>query len=132
MFCLLLFQNPIVSSSTVDSVHGLGAQMSGLQISTAGGGAYPALPPGAGQPQHNAAPQYHITAHAPQYTHQTTSGWNVQHLSTPASVIHQVRQYGAYNTCSTSLHLLLEYDYVCTQAHIAMWVNKYHTQPRQV
>ena len=67
--------------------------MSSLQISTAGGpgaaAAYPALHPGAGQPQPSA--QYQMTPHGPQYTHQTTSGWNVQHLSTPATILHQVR-----------------------------------------
>ena len=85
-----------MSTSTVDSVHALGAQMSGLQISTAGGpgaatGAYPALHPGGGgQPPHQPSAQYQITPHGPQYAHQTASGWNVQHLSTPATILHQV------------------------------------------
>ena len=79
-----------MTSSTVDSVHALGAQMTGLQISTAGGGAYPApsLPPGTAQPQPST--QFHITPHGSQYTHQTSSGWNVQHLATQAPLIHQV------------------------------------------
>ena len=69
----------------MDSVHALGAQMSGLQMSTAGGGAYPTLPHGgSGGPQQGT--QYQVTA---QYTHQTPAGWNVQHLSTP--ILHQVR-----------------------------------------
>ena len=98
-FLSVCMQNPIVSTSTVDNVHALGAQMSSLQISTATGGpgaaagAYPALHPGAaggGQPQPNA--QYQMTPHGPQYTHQTASGWNVQHLSTPPTILHQVRQ----------------------------------------
>lgn len=66
--------------------------MSGLQISTANGAAgatYPSLHPGVGQPQPSA--QYQMTPHGPQYTHQTASGWNVQHLSTPAAILHQVR-----------------------------------------
>lgn len=99
-FLSICMQNPIVSTSTVDNVHALGAQMGSLQISTATGGpgaaagAYPALHPGAagggGQPQPNA--QYQMTPHGPQYTHQTASGWNVQHLSTPPTILHQVRQ----------------------------------------